>query len=80
MKGDKHAMLETIEISALPIYGHNKKLTGLQIDGKLYPWSEFLIWELSGNFAQLGIYKDRMEKKSKAEPFYKALLNNLDYI
>jgi len=80
LKGDKHAMLETIEISALPIYGHNKKLTGLQIDGKLYPWSEFLIWELSGNFAQLGIYKDRMEKKSKAVPFYKALLNNLDYI
>jgi len=29
VKGGKHAMLETIEISATPIYGHNKKLTGL---------------------------------------------------
>lgn len=29
LKGGKHAMLETIEITATPIYGHNKKLTGL---------------------------------------------------
>jgi len=29
LKGGKHAMLETIEIAATPIYGHNKKLTGL---------------------------------------------------
>ncbi len=64
IKGEKHAKLETIQITATPIYGHNKKLTGLQIDGKLYPWSEFLIWELSGNFAQLGVYKSNLEKKS----------------
>ena len=80
VSGGKHAMLETIEISATPIYGHNKKLTGLQIDGKLYPWTEFLVWELSGNFAQLGFYKDKIEQKSKAMPFFKALLKNLNYI
>jgi hypothetical protein len=29
VKNNKHFMLETIEIAATPIYGHNKKLTGL---------------------------------------------------
>ena len=55
-------------------------MTGLRVDGKLHPWSDLLIYELSGNFAELGKYRDEIEKKSVALPFYKALLKNLDYI
>lgn len=67
-------MLEVIQTTALPVYGHNKKLTGLQIDGRLHPWTESLIWELSGNFAKIGNLKKLKEKNSFTNTIYKVVL------
>ena len=59
-----------------PVYGHNKRLTGLRIGKELKRWTPFLIYQLSGNFAELGKVKKAIEK-SPAILLFKAALKSI---